>query len=270
MPELPEVETSRRGIAPHILGQTIVGIKVRNRNLRWPIPTRQLNKTLGTTIEEVGRRGKYLLLKTSAGTIIIHLGMSGSLHCIPCDTPLRKHDHFDLEVEGGLCLRLHDPRRFGAVLWSAEPLQHELIKDMGPEPLSDDFSAEYLYNRARKRRQSIKQFIMDSKVVVGVGNIYASESLFRAGIHPGRGAGSLSSERCQRLVEAIKAVLTEAIAQGGTTLRDFSHSDGKPGYFQQQLLVYGREGEPCYECGNKIRKEVQGQRATYYCPKCQR
>jgi formamidopyrimidine-DNA glycosylase len=270
MPELPEVETTRRGIAPHIEGKTITGVVCRTRKLRWPIPSSLKKHLLGQTIDSVKRRGKYLLINTENGTLLIHLGMSGSLHCVPCNSELRKHDHFDLVIDDSLCLRLHDPRRFGAVLWSNQPYQHPLLKSLGPEPLADDFTSEYLHDKSRGRKQSIKQFIMDSKVVVGVGNIYASESLFRAGISPARAAGNVSKPRYERLVAAIKAVLAEAITQGGTTLKDFSQSDGKPGYFKQKLMVYGRDGEPCLQCGSTIKKIVQGQRATYYCPQCQR
>lgn len=270
MPELPEVETTRLGIRPYVENKMVSDVVCRTKKLRWPIPSDLKNKLVGQTIIDVERRGKYLLLNTANGTLIIHLGMSGSLHCIPCSQEPRKHDHFDLVIEDKLCLRLHDPRRFGAVLWSRQAYQHDLLRELGPEPLSDEFNPVYLYQRSRKRKQSIKQFIMDSKVVVGVGNIYASESLFRAGIRPTKAAGSISRPRYEGLVRAIKTVLVEAIAQGGTTLKDFSQSDGQPGYFKQKLMVYGREAEACLDCGKGIKKIVQGQRASFYCPHCQR
>lgn len=272
MPELPEVETTRRGIAPHICAQRVKDMVVRQARLRWPIPTARLKKELvGQVIDAVERRGKYLLLQTKKGTLIIHLGMSGSLRVLDKVTAPDKHDHVDIRLGNGRCLRFHDPRRFGAMLWSTRPWQqHALPKDLGPEPLSEEFDAAYLYNQSRKRKASIKQFIMDSKVVTGVGNIYASESLFLAGINPKLAAGRISLARMEGLVAAIKQVLSAAIAQGGTTLRDFVNGEGKPGYFQQQLNVYGRAGEACRQCGGEIRQIQQGQRATYYCPHCQR
>lgn len=271
MPELPEVETTRRGIAPHLVGHEVATVVVRHPQLRWPVPRGLAGTLRGQRIGAVERRGKYLLLRFAHGTLILHLGMSGSLRLIPAATPAGKHDHFDLVLDSGLALRLTDPRRFGAVLWTtADPAEHTLLRDLGPEPLGREFGGEYLYHTSRKRRTAIKVFIMDSKVVVGVGNIYASEALFRAGIHPGRAAGSLSRARCDRLAAAIKAVLREAIQQGGTTLRDFTGSDGRPGYFAQALRVYGRAGATCLSCGTTLRQMRQGQRATYYCPRCQR
>lgn len=271
MPELPEVETTRSGIAPHIEGQVVAELVLRRRRLRYPVPQMLLVDLPGQVIEQVERRAKYLLLRSAAGTLLIHLGMSGSLRLVAADTPAEKHDHIDIVFENGQALRLRDPRRFGAVLWlSGEPLRHRLLAGLGPEPLSDDFGAEYLYRRSRKRKQAVKQFIMDSRTVVGVGNIYASEALFRAGIRPQLATGRLSRRRCEQLVEAIKIVLGLAIEQGGTTLRDFVGGSGKPGYFKQQLQVYGRAGEPCRQCESVIKQLRQGQRASYYCPVCQR
>jgi formamidopyrimidine-DNA glycosylase len=270
MPELPEVETTRRGITPHIQGHVIQQIIVRDRRLRWPVP-RDLNAKLrGHTIQTVERRGKYLLLTTEVGSLIIHLGMSGSLRVLACDTPCEKHDHVDIVFETKQCLRLRDPRRFGAVLFTeGDPLQHELLRALGPEPLSSAFSGEYLFNKSRKRTASIKAFIMDSHIVVGVGNIYANEALFAAGIHPRRAAGKVTREKYALLIQAIKDVLRAAIKAGGTTLRDFTSSDGKPGYFRQALQIYGREGEPCPKCGKPISQAVIAQRASYYCTHCQ-
>ena len=271
MPELPEVETTRRGIEPHVSGQRIQKIIVRERRLRWPVEQGLEQRVRGQTIENVSRRGKYLLLHTQAGSLIIHLGMSGSLRILPCATPPLKHDHLDIVLSNQQCVRLRDPRRFGCVFWTTtEPLQHSLLKDLGPEPLSDAFDSDYLYRLSRKRKIAIKQFIMNSHIVVGVGNIYANEALFLAGIRPGLAAGRISRPRYLRLVSAIKTVLTDAIQQGGTTLRDFTASDGNPGYFQQQLNVYGRSGELCRQCNNPIKSLQQGQRATFYCPQCQK
>lgn len=271
MPELPEVETTRRGIAPHLIGCTVQKVIVRQARLRWPVPPRIKSALRGQTITDVSRRGKYLLLHTAAGTAIIHLGMSGSLRLIEQHVPAEKHDHVDFVLDNGLSLRLRDPRRFGAVLWTSRPAtQHHLLQDLGPEPLSDDFDGGYLYQRSRKRQVSIKAFIMDSKVVVGVGNIYANEALFMAGIRPTIRAGRISRERYLHLADAIKAVLAAAVRQGGTTLRDFTNGEGKPGYFQQQLRVYGRAGEACPQCGRPIKHIQQHQRASYYCAHCQR
>ncbi|MFQ5488829.1 MAG: bifunctional DNA-formamidopyrimidine glycosylase/DNA-(apurinic or apyrimidinic site) lyase, partial [Gammaproteobacteria bacterium] len=249
----------------------VTAVVVRNRHLRRPVPRRLQRELPGQVIESVLRRGKYLLLKTRHGTVIIHLGMSGSLRLVPCGQPPEKHDHVELRFAQGQCLRLRDPRRFGLVLWTrSDPLQHPLLRALGPEPLGDDFSGDYLYVRSRGRRLAIKPFIMDGQVVVGVGNIYASEALFRAGIHPLRAAGRISRERCRRLAREIRAVLREAIDAGGSTLRDFTNSEGRPGYFSRRLLVYGRAGEPCPRCDATLRMLRQGQRATYYCPHCQR
>ena len=271
MPELPEVETTRRGIAPRIKNQTVEKVIVRQGKLRWPIPKTLNSKLKGQTIDKVQRRGKYLLLSTNVGTVIMHLGMSGSLRVIDCNTAHDKHDHVDIVFKNGNCLRLKDPRRFGAVLFTTkDPYQHKLLKDLGPEPLEKEFDGDYLFNKSRKRSQNIKAFIMDSKIVVGVGNIYASESLFKAGIHPKKAAGKISKANYAKLARAIKSVLQAAIKAGGTTLRDFTSSDGRPGYFRQSLKVYDRQGLPCPKCGKAITKSVTGQRATYYCTQCQK
>jgi len=270
MPELPEVETSRRGIAPHILQQRVTGVQLRQRQLRWPIPAKIKTLLPGQRINSVERRGKYLLLGTDAGTLIIHLGMSGSLRIVDQNTPPQKHDHVDIEFANHKILRLRDPRRFGAVLWTSRPVeQHKLIKQLGPEPLSDAFNGDYLQHQARGRKVSIKNFIMNSHVVVGVGNIYASEALFLAGINPKRSAARISLARYRLLAECIKDVLTRAIEQGGTTLRDFTGEDGKPGYFQQTLNVYGRAGMPCRQCQLPIKQIRQQQRSSFYCTHCQ-
>jgi len=271
MPELPEVETTRKGIAPHLQGRTVREVIVRQRKLRWPVP-RNLNALLqNQVIEQIDRRGKYLLLRMNKGTLLIHLGMSGSLRILPSQTPVQKHDHVDIVLDNGQCLRLRDPRRFGAVLWTrGDPLQHKLLAALGPEPLSNAFDADYLWQKSRGRKLAIKAFIMDSKVVTGVGNIYANEALYLAGIHPGRAAGRIARARYAELVNAIKQVLEAAIRQGGTTLRDFTASDGKPGYFRQQLHVYEREQRPCHQCGKPLQQVVISQRASYYCRYCQR
>ncbi len=271
MPELPEVETTRRGIEPHIKDKQVEDVIVRHHQLRWPVPRGLKAKLVGHKVQSVSRRAKYLLIEFDHGTLILHLGMSGSLRIIDRALPAEKHDHLDILFGHGKALRLTDPRRFGCVLWSEDnPQQHELIAQLGPEPLSTDFNGEYLYRQSRGRKSTIKQFIMDGKIVVGVGNIYASESLFLAGINPKRIAGKVSRERYDKLTEAIKQVLSAAIKQGGTTLRDFVGGDGKPGYFAQQLNVYDRKDKPCPVCGTPIRQFVLGQRSTYYCPKCQR
>jgi formamidopyrimidine-DNA glycosylase len=269
MPELHEVETSRRGIAPHIVGATISNVIVRNRRLRWPVSRRVDNNLLDATVTSVGRRAKYLLINTASGSAILHLGMSGSVFIVNHDTPAGIHDHVDLEFDSGKTLRFRDPRRFGSLHWSSNPLNHKLLKNLGPEPLSDDFDGDYLWRTSRARRVSVKQFIMNAVVVVGVGNIYASEALFLSGIHPRRAAGRIALQRYEALVEVIKTVLANAIKAGGTTLRDFYGGDGEAGYFQQQLEVYGREGQPCGNCKLPISCVVQGQRSTYYCKQCQ-
>ncbi|MFQ5488938.1 MAG: bifunctional DNA-formamidopyrimidine glycosylase/DNA-(apurinic or apyrimidinic site) lyase [Gammaproteobacteria bacterium] len=270
MPELPEVEITCRGIAPHVQGRRVAAVVVRNGHLRRPVPARLQRELPGQVIDAVRRRGKYLLLETRQGTVIIHLGMSGSLRLVPCGQPPEKHDHVEFRFPQGRCLRLRDPRRFGLVLWTRrDPLQHPLLRDLGPEPLGSAFNGDYLYDRSRGRRVAVKPFIMDGRIVVGVGNIYASEALFRAAIHPLRPAGRISRERYRRLAQEIRAVLKEAIAAGGSTLRDFTDSEGRPGYFGRRLLVYGRAGQPCPRCGAALRQIRQGQRATYYCGRCQ-
>lgn len=270
MPELPEVETTRRGIEPHMLNQTIIEIIVRDRRLRWPISKKLDTQAIGKQIMSVHRRSKYLLINTNNGSIILHLGMSGSLRVLPINTPAAKHDHVDIVLGNGLAVRFRDPRRFGSILWTqTDPLQHKRLINLGPEPLTDNFSPVYLKNKIQGRKQAIKTLIMNSQIVVGVGNIYACESLFLAGIHPTTAAGKISAARLTRLVEAIKNVLAKAITQGGTTLKDFTQSDGKPGYFARSLNVYGRTNEPCLTCKRTIKKITQGQRSTFYCPKCQ-
>jgi formamidopyrimidine-DNA glycosylase len=271
LPELPEVETTRRGIEPYLKGQAIAALVVREPRLRWPIPPELPSRLEGQVVIEVGRRGKYLLLAAGRGTLLSHLGMSGSLRVCGPGQPPRKHDHFDLVLGSGLCLRFHDPRRFGCLLWiEGDPAAHPLLAGLGPEPLEAGFTGRYLRGRAESRGTPVKALVMDSHVVVGVGNIYANEALFMAGILPSRPAGRVSLERYERLAEAIKQVLAASIAQGGTTLRDFVNEAGHPGYFQQTLRVYGRAGEPCRSCGEAIRLERLGQRATYWCPRCQR
>ena len=270
MPELPEVEVTRRGIEPHIAGRIITGATVRNAGLRWPIP-RGIARTLrGLRIESVGRRAKYLLLDCGTGHLILHLGMSGSLRVTHSGEKPALHDHFDLEL-GDTVLRLHDPRRFGAVLWEPGAVdRHRLLRDLGPEPLEERFGGAQLFAATRSRSAAIKQVLMDSHVVVGVGNIYASESLFLARINPKTPARRLGRLRCDRLADAVRSVLRQAIRAGGSSLRDYVQSDGGFGCFQLQSAVYGREGEPCRACGGPIRQIVQGQRSTYFCPHCQR
>jgi len=269
MPELPEVETSRRGIEPHLVNTRVTRIIIRNRRLRWPV-SKTLDRELpGNTITSVTRRAKYLLINTSSGTAILHLGMSGSVFVVDHGTPAGVHDHVDIDFDSGKTLRFRDPRRFGSLHWSTTPLKHKLLVSLGPEPLDDEFNAIYLWQRSRGRRVSIKQFIMNAAIVVGVGNIYASEALFMAGIHPRRAAGRVALPRYELLVAAIRNVLSSAIRAGGTTLRDFYGGDGEAGYFRQQLEAYGREGEACRRCNTPISAIVQGQRSTFYCKNCQ-
>ena len=271
MPELPEVETTRRGIAPHVEGRRVTKVVVRQRRLRWPVPRALQRELTEQTVKSVGRRAKYLLLGTDAGTAILHLGMSGSLRLVPADSPPGPHDHVDLVLDDGNCLRLTDPRRFGALLWTrADPARHPLLRDLGPEPFDAAFNGAYLYRRARGRRLAVKNFLMDSHTVAGVGNIYANEALFLAGIHPARPAGRISARRYERLAQSVRDILQQAIAQGGTTLRDFVGGDGRPGYFRQTLRVYGRAGQPCPVCNTRLRVTHIGQRSTFYCPRCQR
>lgn len=271
MPELPEVETSRCGILPHILQQTVVRVILRHPTLRWPIPANLSELLSQQQVIAVERRGKYILLRFHHGALILHLGMSGMLRIVPVTTPAAKHDHVDIEFANGICLRFSDPRRFGCVLWTAEdPLQHRLLKKLGPEPLSPEFNTEYLFTKTRKKTIASKQFLMDSHQVVGVGNIYANEALFAAKVHPQKSAEKLTRADCTKLVIAIKNVLRKAIRFGGTTLKDFAQSDGKPGYFSQQLQVYGHGGEPCKKCKTILKELRQGGRATVYCPQCQK
>jgi formamidopyrimidine-DNA glycosylase len=271
MPELPEVETTLRGVLPHLLNRTIVEVIVREKRLRWPVP-KEVTLLEQSKITSGTRRAKYMLFQSAPGTLLVHLGMSGSLRVVPQDTPWRKHDHFALELEGGMHLRLHDPRRFGAVLWleNETAASHKLLKDLGPEPLGADFHAEALRAECKGKSACIKTVIMDAHVVVGVGNIYASEALFMAGIKPTKAAGKVSAAALTKLVSAIREVLAASVEQGGTTLRDFLRENGEPGYFKQSLRVYDREGEPCRVCGASIKRIVLGQRSTFYCPKCQR
>jgi len=270
MPELPEVETTRRGIAPHLQGQHITRVVIRERRLRWPIRADLPRLLRDQTVTAIHRRGKYLLLGLSEGTLIIHLGMSGSLRLVPAETPAQKHDHVDLVLGSGQCLRLRDPRRFGALLWTqADPYRHQLLRGLGPEPWDAGFNSDYLYRRAHGRRQAIKTYIMDARTVAGVGNIYASEALFAAGIHPARAAGRIARPRLELLRDSIRRILEQAVAAGGTTLRDFQDSEGRPGYFYRQLQVYGRAGQACTACGNEIARRIIGQRASYYCKHCQ-
>ena len=269
MPELPEVEVTRRGIAPHLVSKRIDAVAVREARLRWRIPD-AVRGLAGRVVRAVTRRGKYLLLECGDGHLIMHLGMSGSLRLVAAGTPPGKHDHFDLAV-GGKLLRLRDPRRFGAVLWTLQaPQTHPLLRDLGVEPLTRAFDAARLHALTRRRRTAIKQFLMDSRHIAGVGNIYASESLYLAAISPRARAGSLSLDRGARLVRAVKTTLRNAIRAGGSSLRDYVGSDGAEGCFQRRAWVYDREGQPCRRCGARIRRIVQGQRATYYCPGCQR
>ncbi len=271
MPELPEVEITRRGLARHLTGRRIESVRCHQRRLRWPVPRSLERRLTGLVIRSVARRGKYLLLDCGHGTLILHLGMSGSLRLLPAEMPRQPHEHFELVLEGEQAVRLRDPRRFGAVLWQAgSPLENPLLAALGPEPLEAGFTGDVLRRAFRGRSAAVKQVIMDSHVIAGVGNIYASEALFRAGIHPRTSARRLSQARCQRLAAAIRATLEEAIGAGGSSLRDFVGSDGAPGHFQQNYFVYGRGGEPCRRCGTPVRMFRQGQRSTYFCPRCQK
>ncbi len=269
MPELPEVETTLRGVAPHLVGKTIREIEVRDRRLRWPVPA-GIHEAEGCRIESASRRAKYLLFKTQAGDLLLHLGMSGSLRICDPSAPWRKHDHAAILLSSGRQLRLHDPRRFGALLLVQDAEKHPLLRHLGPEPLGDEFTADHLFRQSRGRTVAVKNFIMDSKVVVGVGNIYASEALWLARIRPSRPAGRVTRAQFSRLVAAIRRVLAASIEMGGTTLRDFLRETGEPGYFKQSLAVYDPEGQPCRGCGASIKRAVLGQRSTYYCPRCQK
>jgi formamidopyrimidine-DNA glycosylase len=269
MPELPEVETTRRGIEPHIRGHRIEKVELRHETLRWPISPEVANLH-GRHILEVSRRGKYLLMRLDQGHLIWHLGMSGSLRILPVGTAAEKHEHVELQFDNGQALKFRDPRRFGALLYTAEdPLLHPLLRNLGPEPLGSEFDANYLYARCRNRQASIKTVLMNSQIVVGVGNIYASEALFLAGIRPTRAAGRISKARIARLVDAVRITLDKAIQAGGTTLQDFIQADGRPGYFRHELLVYANQAD-CPRCGHPVRQIVLGQRASYFCPRCQR
>ncbi len=271
MPELPEVETTRRGIAPHVTGRTIVALELYERRLRWPVPRSLALRLPGQRIVGTDRRAKYLLIVLERGTVIVHLGMSGSLRVLPGDAPRMRHDRYDVRLDSGQVLRFNDPRRFGSLHFTeGDPGRHRLLRDLAPEPFDSRFDADYLWGIARGRRLAIKQLLMNSHLVVGVGNIYANEALFRAGVRPGRAAGRLSRLEARRLVAAIRAVLTEAIRAGGTTLRDYVGADGAPGYFRQKLFVYERAGTPCRRCGTPIRRSTQQGRSTYFCPACQR
>jgi len=270
VPELPEAETTRRGIEPHVTDRRITRVKVRQPDLRWPVPTDLAKRLAGGRVVSLGRRGKYLLLNTTRGTLILHLGMSGSLRIVDEDSLPGPHDHVDIGFSGGKLLRLRDPRRFGAVLWGGDdPATHPLLRDLGPEPLEDHRLGATLWQASRGRQVAVKNFLMNSRVVAGVGNIYASEALFAAGIHPSRAAGRIGESRYDLLAEALRSVLSEAIEAGGTTLRDFVREDGRPGYFRISLKVYGRAGEPCTGCGGAIRLLRLGQRSSFYCPACQ-
>ena len=269
MPELPEVETTRRGIAPHLEGHRVTRLIVRDARLRWPIPEDLAIQVENQTFTAVRRRAKYLLMDIGGGTLISHLGMSGNLRLVPAETPVFKHEHVDIELDSGLTLRYTDPRRFGAMLWQRAGEVHPLLARLGPEPLSADFDGERLYQLSRKRSMAVKPFIMDNAVVVGVGNIYVTEALFAAGIDPRREAGRISRARYQVLAEEIRKVLARAIESGGTTLRDFIGGDGKPGYFKQELFVYGRAGQLCKVCGTTLSEVRLGQRSTVFCRRCQ-
>ena len=268
MPELPEVETTMRGIEPHVCGQTIERFIVRHHQLRWPVAPETATMA-GRVIQSVSRRGKYILMQLDEGSLIWHLGMSGSMSIQPANTLPLSHEHIEIQMASGKSLKYRDPRRFGALLYSADnPLQHRLLQSLGPEPLSDDFDVDHLRTKCRNKTSSIKSVIMDSHIVTGVGNIYACEALFGAGISPIRQAGSISRKRLCKLVDTIKTILSAAILQGGTTLQDFTQVDGKPGYFAQSLSVYGRT-DPCSSCGKLIKKQTQSQRSSYFCSKCQ-
>lgn len=270
MPELPEVEVTRRGLLP-LLQQKVRAVAIRAPALRWPIPEQLPQLLHEQTLLQLARRGKYIIARFGSGSVLLHLGMSGHISLLQQDQPPAKHDHFDISFYSGQVLRLNDARRFGAVLWAgAAPEQHVLLKTLGLEPLEPEFDGDWLYQRLRNRSVAIKNAVMDSHLVVGVGNIYASESLFRAGIHPAMPAGKLSRARCHRLVEAIKETLTAALVAGGSTVRDFQGADGGSGYFQLSCFVYGRDGQPCKTCGTPVKIMRQGQRSTFFCSRCQR
>jgi formamidopyrimidine-DNA glycosylase len=271
MPELPEVEVTRRGLVPHLLGRRVARLVVRQPMLRWPIPDSLTERLRGRGFVDLSRRGKYLIARMApSGYLLLHLGMSGSLRIVPADAPAGPHDHVDMVLDDGHALRLRDPRRFGCLLWTDDPASHPLLSRLGVEPLSPAFDARWLYEATRGRHAAVKAVLMDSHLIAGVGNIYANEALFRAGIHPARPAGRIGLARLDRLVIAVRETLEASIDAGGSTLRDFTDSTGKPGYFQQQYLVYGRDGLPCAVCGKPIASMRQTGRATFYCPSCQR
>lgn len=271
MPELPEVETTRRGVDPHVVGRRIVALTVHEPRLRWRVADTLSAEVKGQRVRETARRAKYLLFRLETGTLLLHLGMSGSLRVLPAETPRVTHDHFDLLLDSGVTLRFNDPRRFGSLHYTtADPAEHPLLAHLAPEPLDDQFDADYLWRITRKRKVAIKQLLMNSTLVVGVGNIYASEALFRARIRPRRQARSLKYEEVTRLARAVRTVLKMAIRVGGTTLRDYVGADGNPGYFRQKLYVYERSGKPCRVCEGPVKHFTQGQRSTYYCPACQK
>lgn len=272
MPELPEVETTLRGVSPHLVGRKVLEVIVRDKRLRWPVPD-TIHEMEGCRVTSGERRAKYLLFHTAKGTLLLHLGMSGNLRVLAPDTPWKKHDHVALALDSGVQVRLHDPRRFGAALWiekGQDVMQHSLLRDLGPEPFSDEFTAAHLHHICKGKTASIKQTIMDAHNVVGVGNIYACEALFMSGIDPRKPAGKVTRPKLEKLVRSIREVLAASIEMGGTTLRDFLNESGEPGYFSQTLRVYDRAGEPCRKCGTKVQRIVQGQRSTFFCPKCQR
>jgi formamidopyrimidine-DNA glycosylase len=270
MPELPEVETTRRGVEPHVVGRRIVTLAVHEPRLRWPVASAIADEVSGQRVQGAGRRAKYLLIELERGTLLLHLGMSGSLRVLPAGTPRMAHDHLDLVLDSGFVLRFNDPRRFGSLHYTADdPRVHPLLAKLAPEPFDAAFDADYLAKITRRRRVAIKHLLMNSRLVVGVGNIYANEALFRARIRPSRRASSLTRAECRRLVRAVRAVLTTAIRAGGTTLRDYVNAEGDAGYFSQKLYVYERAGKPCRVCRTPIRSRTQGQRSTYFCPRCQ-
>lgn len=271
MPELPEVETTRRELEPRLVGRYVNRVLVREPRLRWPIPPELAERLEGQRITGLARRAKYLLANAREGTALIHLGMAGSLRIVASDDPAGPHDHVDWRLDDGRCLRYRDPRRFGAMLWwEGPPARHPLLSRLGPEPFSDDFHGDWLHERSRGRRAAVKAFLMDGRIVAGVGNIYANEALFEAGIHPGRPAGRVSRRRYEGLADALRGILSRSIGAGGTTFRDFVRTDGKPGRYQTRLMAYDRAGEACVRCGTTLRSRIIGQRSSVWCPRCQR
>lgn len=269
MPELPEVETCLRGIAPHIIQQIVTTIMIRHAKLRWPITAHLEDKIKGKQLKKLTRRGKYLLFQFENGVLIVHLGMSGKLRLLPIDSKVQKHDHVDIYFSNNICLRFTDPRRFGAILWTESAASHPLLVEIGPEPLTANFNGKYLWHTAKQKKLPIKSFLMNSKIVAGIGNIYATEALFEAGIHPSKPAGKISLVRYQKLATAIKIILKKALKKGGTTLKDFTKSDGSPGYFRLELKVYGRSDEPCPNCKTPLKSKKIAKRSTVYCSRCQ-